>query len=214
MDPDRDWWLRVPAVFLSPRSVFAALREESREDVEARSEPVLALVSLAGIAVALGTSTAATLYDNVEYDALLVAVWAVIAGGVVAFTGYFLVGGAVYLGARGLGGAGSFRRARHILAFAAAPLALSLVLLWPVRLAVFGTDLFRRFGSDDGAAGRVFDALELGFAAWAAALLLVGVRAVHGWSWWRSLGSLGLVALFLAALAYLPEVLQRLFEAS
>jgi hypothetical protein len=27
----------------------------------------------------------------------------------------------------------------------------------------------------------------------------VGVRAVHGWSWWRSLAALGLVTLFLAA---------------
>ncbi len=207
MDPDREWWLRVPAVLLSPRSVFAALRNEEREDLEARSEPVLALVCLAGVAVALGTRTAATLYDNVEYDALLVAVWAVIAGGIVAFTGYFVIGGALYLGARGLGSAGSFRRARHVLAFAAAPFALSLLLLWPVQLAVFGTDLFRRYGSDDGDAGRVFDALKLGFAVWAGALLLVGVRTVHGWSWWRSLASLGLVALFLAAYASLPSLL-------
>jgi hypothetical protein len=207
MDPDREWWLRVPAVFLSPRSVFVALRNESREDVEARSEPVLALVGLAGIAVALGSSNAGTLYDNLEYDALLVAVWAAIAGGIVAFTGYFIVGGALYLGARGLGSEGSFRRARHVLGFAVAPLALSLFLLWPVQLAVFGTDLFRRFGDDEGDAGRVFEALELGFAAWSAVLLLVGVRAVHGWSWGRSLAALGLVALFLAALRYLPAVL-------
>jgi hypothetical protein len=207
MDPDREWWLRVPAVFLSPRSVFVALRNESREDVEARSEPVLALVGLAGIAVALGSSNAGTLYDNLEYDALLVAVWAAIAGGIVAFTGYFIVGGALYLGARGLGSEGSFRRSRHVLGFAVAPLALSLFLLWPVQLAVFGTDLFRRYGDDDGDAGRVFDALELGFAVWAAVLLLVGVRAVHGWSWLRSLAALGLVVLFLAAVRYLPAVL-------
>ena len=201
MDPDRQWWLRVPAVLFSPKSVFVALRDESREDIDARSEPVLALVCLAGIAVALGTSAARTLYDNVEYDALLVAVWAVIAGGFVAFAGYFVVGGALYLGARALGSAGSFRRARHVLGFAVAPLALSLLLLWPVQLALFGTDRFRRFGSDDGDAGRVFELLELGFAAWSGALLLVGVRAVHGWSWWRSLAALGLVALFLAAFA-------------
>jgi hypothetical protein len=207
MDPDREWWLRVPAVFLSPKSVFVALRNDSREDLEARSEPVLALVCLAGIAVALGTSTAHTLYDNVEYDALLVAVWAVIAGGFVAFTGYFIVGGALYLGVRGLGSIGSFQRARHILGFAVAPLALSLFLLWPVELALFGTDRFRRYGSDDGAAGRVFDVLELGFVVWSAVLLLVGVRAVHGWTWWRSLAALGLVALFLAALSYVNSVL-------
>jgi hypothetical protein len=206
MDPDREWWLRVPAVLLSPRAVFVALRNESREDLEARSEPVFALVCLAGIAVALGTSAARTLYDNLEYDALLVAVWAVVAGGIVAFTGYVVVGGALYLGTRGLGSVGSFQRARHILGFAVAPLALSLFLLWPVQLALFGTDRFRRYGSDDGTAGRVFDLLQLGFALWSAALLLVGVRAVHGWTWWRSLGALGLVALFLAALSYLPTV--------
>jgi hypothetical protein len=212
MDADREWWLRVPAVFLAPQSVFVALRDESREQVEARSEPVLALVGLAGIAVALATSTARTLYDNVEYDAPLVAVWAVIAGGIVAFAGYFLVGGALYLGSRGLGSEGTFRRARHILGFAVAPLALSLFVLWPVQLALFGTDRFRRFGSDDGAAGQVFDALQLGFAAWSAVLLLIGVRAVHGWSWGRSLAALALVALFLAALAYLPAFLERLLE--
>lgn len=203
MDPDREWWLRVPAVFLSPRSVFAALRNEERGDLEARGEPVLALTWLAGTAVALGTSTAGTLYDDPEYDGLLVAVWAAIAGAFVAFAGYFIVGGALYLGVRGLGSEGTFRRARHLLAFALAPLALSLVLFWPVRLAVFGTDLFRRGGSDDGTGGDVFEAVELGFAAWAGVLLLVGVRTVHGWSWPRSLAALGLVALFLAAFSYL-----------
>jgi len=100
MDADREWWLRVPAVLLSPRSVFAALREESTEDLDARAEPVLALVCLAGIAAALGTSTAGTLFDNPEYDALLVAVWAVVAGGFVAFTGYFVIGAAVRTRAR------------------------------------------------------------------------------------------------------------------
>ena len=152
------------------------------------------------------SSTARTLYDDPEYDALLVAVWAVIAGGVIAFAGYFIVGGALYLGTRGLGSVGTFRRARHILGFAVAPIALSLVLVWPLQLAVYGGDVFRRGGSDDGAGARFFDLLELGFAAWAAVLLLVGVRAVHGWTWWRSLGALGLVALFLAAFASLRSV--------
>jgi hypothetical protein len=207
MDPDRQWWLRVPAVFLSPKSVFVAMRDESREDMDARSEPVLALTALAGIAAALASSTARTLYDDPEYDSLLVAVWAVVAGGFIAFAGYFIVGGALYLGARGLGSAGTFRRARHVLGYALAPLALSLLVVWPLQIAVFGTDVFRRGGSDDGWGASLFDALELGFAAWSAALLLVGVRAVHGWTWTRSLAALGLVALFLAAFGYLPEVL-------
>jgi hypothetical protein len=205
MSPEREWWLRVPAVLLGPRAVFVALRDGSQEQVDARQEPVLALVYLAGIAAVLSTSTAGRLLDDAEYDGLLVAVWAVVAGGLYAFAGYWLIGGALYLGARGLGGLGDYRRGRHVLAFALAPLALSLLFLWPVQLIAFGGDLFRRGGSDSGAAGAVFDVLELAFAGWSAALLLVGVRAVHGWSWGRALGALGLVALFLAAFAYLPS---------
>jgi hypothetical protein len=202
VNPEREWWLRVPAVLLSPRSVFAALRSEEQEDVEARSEPVLALTLLAGVAVALGTSTARRLYDDPLYDPVTLAVWTVLAGGFVAFAGYFIVGGALYLGARGLGSAGTFRRARHVLGFAVAPLALSALLLWPLGLAIFGTDLFKRGGSDDGVGGDLFYALALAFSLWAVALLLVGVRTVHGWSWWRSLAALGLVVLFLAAFSY------------
>ena len=40
------------------------------------------------------------------------------------------------------GSLGTYRRARHILAFAAVPLALSLS-VWPVRLAIYGTDVWR-----------------------------------------------------------------------
>ena len=162
MSPEREWWLRVPAVLLGPRAVFVALRDGSQEQVDARQEPVLALVYLAGIAAVLSTSTAGRLLDDAEYDGLLVAVWAVVAGGLYAFAGYWLIGGALYLGARGLGGLGDYRRGRHVLAFALAPLALSLLVLWPVQLIAFGGDLFRRGGSDSGAAGTVFDVLELG----------------------------------------------------
>ncbi len=202
MSPDREWWLRVPAVLLSPRSVFAALRNEEQDDVDARSEPVLALTLLAGIAIALGTSTARTLYDDPLYEPLTLAIWAVLAGGFVAFAGYFIVGGALYLGVRGLGSQGTFRRARHVLGFAVAPLALSALLLWPLGLAIFGTDLFRRGGDDAGTAGDLFYAATLGLSAWSVALILVGVRTVHGWTWSRSLAALGLVALFLAAFSY------------
>jgi hypothetical protein len=204
VDPDREWWLRVPAVLLSPRAVFIALRNEERDDLDARSEPVLALVLLAGVFAALTSCTARTLYDDPAYDGpLVVALWVVFAAVFIAFASYFIVGGALYLGARGLGSEGTFRRARHVLAFATTPLAVAVFVLWPIELLVFGDDLFRRGGEDDGAAGTAFDVLELAFAAWAAVLLVVGVRAVHGWSWWRSLGALGLVALFLTAFGYL-----------
>src|SRR5215212_7210254 len=103
MSLDRQWWLRVPAVLFAPQPVFVALRDESQEQVDARAEPILALVYLAGLAAALASSTARTLYDDPEYDALLVAVWVVIAGGFIAFVGYFVAGAALYLGALGMG---------------------------------------------------------------------------------------------------------------
>jgi hypothetical protein len=206
MSPERQWWLRVLAVLSSPRAVFVALREASQEELDARSEPVLALVLLAGMAGVLATSTAAELADDPELDAILIAIWTFIFGGIYGFVGYFVIGAALYLGARAMGGLGDFRRARHVVAFAAAPLALSLVVLWPLEIAVFGSDLFESGGDDSGTARTIFSALELGFALWAAALLLLGVRAVHGWTWSRSLAALGLVALFVAAFAYLPSV--------
>ncbi len=207
MSPEREWWLRVPAVFLSPRSVFAALRNDSDDDIDARSEPVLALVLLAGIAAALASPTARTLYDDPVYDRALVAVWAFLAGGLTAIVGYFVIGGALHLAARGLGSLGTYQRTRHLLGFAVAPLALSLLLLWPLELALFGGDRFGRGGSDDATAGEFFGALELAFGLWSALLLLIGIRTVHGWTWWRSLGVVALMALFLAAFWYLAALL-------
>ena len=89
-----------------------------------------------------------------------------------------------------------------MLAFAAVPIALSLV-LWPVKLALYGEALFRSGGSDHGAGTRVFDVLELGFLLWAAVLLVIGVRAVHGWTWGRAVAAcaLAIVAPALLGLA-------------
>jgi hypothetical protein len=198
---DREWWLRSLLVFSHPRAVFAALRDESADDLAARAEPITAIVFLAGIAAALGTSAAGNLLDDPARDGLIVAVWAVFAGGISGVFAYFFAGYALYRAARWLGGQGSYRRARHVIAFAAAPLALSLV-VWPVRLAVYGSDVFRSGGRDHGAGGTVFVVLELVFLAWAAALLLIGTRAVHGWSWARALATVGLAAVVFVGVGY------------
>src|SRR5204862_82229 len=73
--------------------------------------------------------------------------------------GYFAVGALVYIGEQLADGLGSYRRARHILAFACAPLALSLV-VWPLRLALYGGDNFRSGGSDTGTGGSAFEGIE------------------------------------------------------
>lgn len=205
MDAEREWWRRTLAVVARPRPVFAALRNDDLEDVEARQEPLLAIVLLAGIAGVLATPIAGRLYDEPEVDGLFVAIWAFIAGGLYGIVGYFVIGGALYLGVRGLGGAGGYRRARHILGFAAVPLVVSLMLV-PVQLAAYGGDVFGSGGDDEGAGEVVFATLRLAFLVWTTALVVLGVREVEAWSWTRSLGAVGLLALFLAAFVALPTV--------
>jgi hypothetical protein len=180
----RDWWLRVLLVLQRPRAVFAALRSD--EDVEQREEPILALIFLAGIAGVLATDAASRFLDDFENDALGLAVWAFVAGGIYGSFAYFVLGFLAYAGARAAGSGLSYRRARHVLAFACVPLAFSL-LAWPVRLAVYGEDSFRSGGTDSGAAGmHVFEAIEYVALGWCAALLVLALRTVEGWSWPRA----------------------------
>lgn len=208
----RDWWLRTLLVLQRPRPVFVALRDESKQSLSDRAEPIMAIVILAGIAGALASGTAGHLMDPSEfdpaaqYDAVEVAIWAFIAGGISGAFGYFLIGGLVHRSAKLLGSQGTFRRNRQIVAFAAVPLALSLV-LWPVKLALYGGDVFRAGGSDAGTGSHVFAALELCFVAWSVALLVVGVRAVHGWTWQRAVATCAVAAAIVGvvyALQFVP----------
>jgi hypothetical protein len=191
--PVRQWWLRTVLVLSAPRAVFLALRDDSEEEASARAEPVLLVVWLAGIASVLSTSTAGHLMDDHDYDGLLVAVWAFLAGGLYGCFAYWAFGGALHGGVRALGSDGRYRRSRHLLAFALVPVALSLV-LWPVKIALYGDDLFHRGGSDAHAGGIAFGAVSAVFLAWALVLLAIGVRAVHGWTWPRSAAAIVLAA--------------------
>jgi hypothetical protein len=182
----RDWWLRTLLVLQRPRPVFVALRDEDPEAVADRAEPVLLIVWLAGIAAIL--ADAGTYLDDGSRDGVDVAIWAFAAGGISGAFAYFVVGWLLYRVARALGSHGTYRRSRHVLAFAATPIALSLV-LWPFKLALYGEDWFRTGGNDSGSAAAAFDVLAAGFAAWSIALLVVGVRSVHGWTWQRALAA-------------------------
>lgn len=198
----REWWLRVLMVLQSPGSVFRAMREDSNDAAEARQEPVLALVFLAGIAAVLAFSTTSGEFlDDPRIDGLLVLVLAILGGGIYGFAGYWLGGLALYWGVRGAKGEGSYRQARHILAYALTPLALSLIVVWPIRLAVFGADNFRTGGADDGAGAWAFSGVNFAFAAWALTVLVIGIREVHGWTLVRSLGALLLTVMALLMLA-------------
>lgn len=188
---ERAWLLRALLVLQSPRPVFAALRDDSDEVAKARSEPILALVWLAGIACVLATPVAGRLLDDYEFDGLLIAVWAFLGGGLFGVAVYFAGGGVLQLAARALGTRGTYRRARHVLGFSAAPLALSLVLYWPIRIAIQGSDMFRTGGADTG---HVLADLFYVFVAWTLVLLVLGVRTVHGWTWARATATIALAA--------------------
>jgi len=168
----RDWWLRALVVLQKPSAVFAAMRDDSDEAAEARGEPLTAIVVLAGIAGVLSSSFAGRLLDIQGFDSLDVAMWAFFGGAIDGALVFWLGGLVVYSVARGLGGRSTYRQGRHVVGFAAVPLALVLLFVWPVRLAVYGTDVFRAGGADSGLGATV--------------LVVVGARAVNGWTWPRA----------------------------
>ena len=185
----------------SPQPVFAALRDDSDEAAEVRQDAAGTIIWLAGIAAVLASTVASTLLDDPARDWVVLAVWAFLAGGLSGFTLYFVLGKVLHVSLRRLGSRGSFRRARHLLAFAAAPVALALLVYWPIRIAIYGEDLFKFDGSDGGTTGTVFAWVFYAFLVWALVLLVIGVRTVHGWTWARSIAGVAWAAAIGAGLA-------------
>ena len=194
----RLWWWRTLLVAQSPQGVFAALRDDSREAAEDRQDQIAAVAFFAGVALTLMSSAASTFADDPARRGIVIPVWLFIAGVFVAIVNYWLGGGVLYIALELLGGRTSYRQARHLLALAAVPIALSLLLL-PVRVAIYGDDIFRSGGSDSGGGAHVFTALEVAFVIWAFGLLVVGVRTLNGWGWPRSAA---VAAVFAALLAF------------
>jgi hypothetical protein len=203
----RAWWRRVPKVLTAPRPVFAALRETDELDVAARSEPVLAITILAGIAGVLLAPAWGTVMDDGSVDTMVLVVVTFIAGLMYGAGGYFLLGLVVWLGAKAVGVDPPVRIARQLVGFAALPFALSLVILVPAIAIGFGEDWFRSGGGDEGTAGDVVVAIGLLFAAWSLALLALGLRVAFRLPWQGVAGALGLGAVLVGALAVLPSAL-------
>jgi hypothetical protein len=138
----------------------------------------------------------------VDNSMAVVAVLIFVTGGLYGVATYWIGGAALYVGLRGAGSKGSYLRARHILVFAAAPLVIGLVFVWPVRIAVYGSDLFRTGGDDHGPGTVVFDAILGVVALWAAGLLVYGIAVVERWTIVRALVAVGLVVLSLLVITF------------
>jgi hypothetical protein len=171
---ERLWWSRAGLVLVRPVAVFEELRDDSPEESQARQEPVVAIVVVAGIAGVLATSFAGTLIEDEGLDALDVALWAFLGGALEGFALYFVLGALVFAGGFAVGSTWRYRHARHVLAYAAMPLAVSLP-LWAVELGTEG--------------GLGFDLLRTLVVAWASGLLVVGMRTLHAWTWQRTLAA-------------------------
>lgn len=203
----RAWWRRVPQVVTAPRSVFAALAETDDVDVDARAEPVLALTVTAGMAAVLVTPAWGRIMDDSSVDTLVVIVLTFIGGLFYGAAGYFLLGLALWLGAKGVGVEAPFRIARQIVAFAALPLALSLVVVVPAIVLGFGSDWFRSGGDDEGTGRAVVTGIGIAFAAWSLVLVGLGLRTTFRLPWRGVVGAVALAAVMVAAFAVLPAAL-------
>jgi hypothetical protein len=171
---EREWWRRSVEVLARPVAVFEALRADTEEAGDARQDAVVFLAFVGGVAVALATAGTGALDD---LDALEKLVWILATGFAYGFAGYWVLGWGLSFVVPRIGGTGSRRRTRHVLAFALAPLVFAL-LAWVV-----------------------FYPLLLVLAAWSLALLVLGLTVVERWSYLRAAAAVGLAVVWLAALA-------------
>lgn len=172
MEAERAWWHRAVLVLTRPVEVFASLRDDSEQAAGDRQDAVVALAFVGGVAAALATA-GSTLDD---LDALEIVVWLFAAGFAYAFVGYWVLGWGLSFVVPRLGGGGTRRRTRHVLAFALAPLMFAL------------------------AAWGVFPPLLVALGAWSVGLLLLGLRVVYDWSYARAAAGVALAVVWLAAL--------------
>jgi hypothetical protein len=189
---ERLWWQNVLRVLTRPRDVFAGFREDPDEAAEARAEPVNAIVVLAGIAAVSWAPATGSLLEDPEIDSILVAVLLLLTGAIYGAVAYFGLGLLLRVGLATVGISEPARRGRQLLAYAAVPVALSVVLL-PLRLALYGRAIFERDG--EGAPNAVLGVLQLGAIAWSVVLLVIGLRVAFGLPWVRAAAAAILPAL-------------------
>ena len=184
------------------REVFVALRDDDEVDVDARSEPILAIVIVAGMAGILLTPAWGTLLDDESLDWIVLAVVTFIGGLFYGAAGYFLLGLVVWLGARGVGLETRGRQgaaARRVRGASVRALDRRHGARDPARV--------RHGLVQDGRIGRRHRACRrrlasgLALALWSLGLLALGLRTTFELPWRGVVGALALAAVIVAAFA-------------
>jgi hypothetical protein len=163
---------------------------------------VVTLGGLQGIAALLAVARWQNLGRGV--DVSIVLGLATVLGIVAGIAIQFILGSFVLQVARSLGGKGTFRNTRAVVAYAGIPLILWLIVLVPIEFGVFGRYMFE--GNPSPAVIQpllyyVLTAIEVLLAGWSMYLLAVGIGVAHGFATARGAVVVGIVALiFVVAL--------------
>ncbi len=194
---ERESWALLRLALTAPTRAFGGLADESREAADARQEPLVAVIFLAGIGMFLSLVALEPPYDKwTGFSGVTLALQSILGGALVGLSNFWLGGALVYLGTRGLGATSGYRLARHVAGLATVPFIAALVVVWPVRLALYGGDLFRAGGGDDGTGGDVFRGIDAVFLSWSLVLVVIGIRATQRWPWRLTAGAFAVAALF------------------
>ena len=190
--------------------MFVALQDDDEVDVDARSEPILAIVLVAGMAGILLTPTWGTLLDDESLDWIVLAVVTFIGGLFYGTAGYFLLGLVVWLGARAVGletrgrNGPAARRLRR-------PSVRALDPRHGARdRARIRHDWFRTGGSDDGTGRTVVVSRRACVGALVARCCSPsGLRTTFELPWRGVAGALALAAVIVAAFVVVPTICER-----
>ena len=175
---------RLPA---SRRWCSRALRDDSDEAAEARQEPVLAIVLLAGFAGVLSTSLAGRLLDNPDSAARPFACWLWGFSAAPSTGRHLLAGRADGSRLASRASAGRAPTGRRAMSSASPPRRSRSRCFSSGRSGSRSTadDLFRNGRLDTGVGDKIFEGLVVVAFVWTLALVFVGARTVSGLSWPR-----------------------------
>lgn len=174
----------------SPRPTFKKIVLSGQKNY------VLILGALQGVAALLAFARWQNLGQGI--DTSLVLGLATALGAFAGIAIQFILAGFVLQVARSLGGKGTLRNTRAVIAYAGIPLVLWLVILVPIEFGIFGRYLFEGNPSPAVIAPvlyYVLSGIEVLLLAASLYLLAVGIGVAHGFSAGRGAAVVGVVAL-------------------